>query len=62
MTTYDNTRCAYIHWQYDSTYVPLVPTENTLFDQTLCTADTSTTTRLSGNHSDVLSALHQLNS
>ena len=45
------TYCAYINWQYDSTYVPLVPTENTLFDQTLCTADTSTTTRLSGNHS-----------
>ena len=57
-TTYrqpiDNLRttyCAYINWQYDSTYVQLVPTENTLFDQTLCTADTSTTTRLSDNHS-----------
>ena len=58
LTTYgrpiDNLRttyCAYIKWQYNSTYVPLAPTENTIFDQTLCTADTSTTTFLSGNHS-----------
>ena len=57
-TTYrqpiDNLRttyCAYIKWQYDSTYVPLVLTESTLFDQIPCTADTSTATRLSGNHS-----------
>ena len=32
-------------------YNPLVPTENTFFDQAFCTADTCTTTRRSGNHS-----------